>query len=99
MSTLHKIPEIRDPQGGRNFIREGDDVKVLAGPGNKQTYLARFLYGEIDEEGNLVQVSVYGAKGERAPLTRIFRPERLQRVAQTKSGEKVSRTRGADQDQ
>ena len=97
MSKLTKVTEIHDPQGGRNRIREGDDVRVLAGPGNKQSFPARFLYAEANEEGTVIQVVVYGAATrKRAPSTRTFVPTRIKRVAQTRQGEKVTHVRGVN---
>lgn len=62
MSNYVRVTEIRDPQGGRNMIREGDGVKVDAGPGEKSSWKARFRYAEIDEAGQIVQITVVGGR-------------------------------------
>lgn len=62
--SLTRTDLIADPQGGRNLIRAGDAVKVRPAPGaDKQSFLARFKYGEVDEFGRLVQATVIGGRG------------------------------------
>ena len=90
--TKTRVEEIKDPQGGRNYIRHGDGVKVTAGPGDKQSFKARFMYAVVDDDGVIVEVTVYGGKGfdpakpdmeqDAVVKTRTLRPCRIRRMSQ-----------------
>lgn len=79
--------EVTEYRVGRNFIRVGDTVKVKSRPGKRDAHLAR-VRRIITVEGEVVEIEVVGPKGFRT-----FLPERIERVAQTKGGEKVARKR------
>lgn len=74
---------------GRNFIRAGDTVRVRpSAPGRRDGYLARFQHAELDDAGNVRWVEVVGGpRGRHA--TRSLRLDRIERVAQTKHGERI----------
>lgn len=81
--SKQKITEIKDPQGGRNLIREGDAIKVAAGIGNKTSFIGTFLGATVGPDGSIDCIDVVGKCGFRS-----IRPSRVHRVAQTKHGEK-----------
>lgn len=78
--------EIRDPQGGRNFIRRGDTVKVS--PPGSTTFKARFHHAVLDDDGSIIEIEVFGGPAQRCPAFRTVRPHSVYRVAQTKGGER-----------
>jgi hypothetical protein len=79
-----KTDTIRDPQGGRNMIRQGDIVRVRPSrPGARDGFNATFRTATVDDDGNVVDIEVYGGHGGRAAI-RTLRPERIQRRAQTR---------------
>lgn len=72
---------------GRNFVRVGDTVKVTADPGRRNGYEARVRKIEVDDDGEVTVVHVVStARGYRS-----YRPERIERRAQTRGGERVER--------
>lgn len=69
---------------GRNFIRVGDAVK--AKPFGRKTFgLAKVTRIDIDDQGEVVGVEV---KDERSTSVRTVTPDRIKRIALTKSGAK-----------
>jgi hypothetical protein len=84
-----RVTEIRDPQGGRNFIRSGDRVKVRPQLGRKGGFTATFEYADVTPRDRLViSITVFGGPRGRAAW-RTFRPEHIFRKAQTRDGEAV----------
>jgi hypothetical protein len=82
---MHKVSEYRQ---GRNFIRVGDVVRVKALPGKRNGFEAKVRAIAVDEHtGEPVEVEVFGGTRGRA-MVRTFRPERIERVAQTRRGER-----------
>jgi hypothetical protein len=87
---MHKVSEYRR---GRNFIRVGDVVRVKALPGKRDGFEARVRAIAVDERsGEPVEVEVFGGYRGRA-MVRTFRPDRIERVAQTRRGERRERAR------
>jgi hypothetical protein len=80
-----KVSEYRQ---GRNFIRVGDVVRVKALPGKRNGFEAKVRAITVDEHtGEPVEVEVFGGARGRA-MVRTFRPDRIERVAQTRRGER-----------
>lgn len=74
---------IRDPQGGRHMIREGDTVHVgPSKPGKRDGFDAVFLRAKVDA-GQLAEVEVYGGKPGHE-MIRTFVPERIRYRRQPK---------------
>lgn len=81
------VTVIRDPRGGRNYIRKGDTVHVdPSQPGKHDGFDARFIGARVDGNGNVIDVEVYGARRDRAPALRTLRPERIRRTRRTVRG-------------
>lgn len=78
----NRVSEVRV---GRNFIREGDLVRVKPTLGRHDGFDARFRYAEI--EGDRTTVCVVGAPRGRAICTRFFPLDRIERRQQTHGGE------------
>ena len=94
ITTLQPTNRLGEIRLGRNFIREGDTVKVLPSrPGKRDGFVAKFLYATVNEDGSINYVEVLGAPTGRCPAWRSLPVERIGRVSQTKGGEKVERTR------
>lgn len=78
--------KVQQYRAGRNFIRVGDTVKVKPMPGRRNGFKAVVRAISIDEgSAEVVEVEVFGGPAGRA-MTRTFRAERIQRVAQTRQG-------------
>lgn len=85
-----KVSEYRR---GRNFIRVGDVVRVKALPGRRNGFEAKVRAITVDERnGEPVEVEVFGGARGHA-MVRTFRAERIERVAQTRRGERRERAR------
>lgn len=94
MNKFTRVTEIADPQGGRNRIRANDAVKVTKGGADRSSFLAEFRYADVDDDGNVVQITVFGGpkydpafpwNGQHRlahALTRTVVPKRVQRVSQ-----------------
>lgn len=77
---LATVTVIRDPQGGRNFVRKGDTVHVdPSAPGRRDGFDARFIEAHVDGDGVVVDIEVYGGRDGRASV-RTFRPGRVRRT-------------------
>ncbi len=73
---------------GRNFIRVGDVVRVKAAPGKRNGFTATVRAIKIDERtGQVGEVEVFGGPVGRA-MIRTFRRERIERVAQSRNGQR-----------
>lgn len=73
--------EIRDPQGGRNLIRQGDTVRVgPSKPGRKDGFDAEFRRAHV-VNGVVTEIEVFGGRRGRAAV-RTFIPERIRRRVQ-----------------
>ncbi|HSH62229.1 MAG TPA: hypothetical protein VK988_21795 [Acidimicrobiales bacterium] len=82
---LAKVAEYRT---GRNFIRVGDVVRVRATAGKRNGFMATVRAIFVDERTNEVaHVEVFGGRAGQA-MVRSFCPERIERVAQTRNGER-----------
>lgn len=80
-----KVNEYRQ---GRNFIRVGDVVRVKPLPGKRNGFEAKVRAITVDEEtGEPIEIEVFGGYRGRA-MVRTFRPDRINRVAQTRQGER-----------
>lgn len=76
---------------GRNFIRVGDVVRVRAAPGKRNGFKATVRAIKIDERtGQVGEVEVFGGPAGRA-MVRTFRRDRIERVAQSRNGERRER--------
>ena len=85
-----KVSEYRR---GRNFVRVGDVVRIKALPGKRNGFEAKVRAITVDERtGEPVEVEVFGgARGQG--MIRTFRADRIERVAQTRRGERRERVR------
>lgn len=81
-----KTTEIRDPQGGRNFIRYGDKVRVK--PKGRNSWIGEFHYATLNEAGELVSLTIWGGPPGHAMWHEVW-PAQVFRVAQTRNGEAV----------
>lgn len=82
-AVVARVNEIRDPQGGRNMIREGDVVFVSPSrPGRRDGFEATFRFAKT-VNGRVEYVEVYGGPHGRAGL-RSIRPERIKRRSQAR---------------
>ncbi len=73
---------------GRNFIRVGDVVRVRPEPGKRNGFMAKVRAILVDEQTReVIEVEVFGGRAGRA-MVRTFCPERIERVAQTRNGER-----------
>jgi hypothetical protein len=71
---------------GRNFIRVGDHVRVKPSGRKRDGFRAVVRTIRVDEEtGHVREVEVFGGAGGRA-MIRTFRPDRIERLAQTHKG-------------
>jgi hypothetical protein len=77
-----KVQEYR-PDGARNYIRVGDTVRVASSPGRRDGHLGRIHEIVTDGDGEVIDITVVGDTGFRTYL-----PHRIQRIAQTKGGER-----------
>lgn len=85
---MQRVTEWR-PDGGRNFVRLDDEVKVLPSrPKKRDGFMARVKEIKADDEGTVIEVTVVGGCGFKT-----VRPDRIQRVAQTKGGAAKERVR------
>ena len=73
---------IRDPQGGRNLIRQGDLVHVKSAPGKRDGFDANFRRAKI-VGGQVTEIEVWGGTHGRAAF-RTFIPARIVRRSQRK---------------
>ena len=70
---------------GRNFINLGDVVRVRALHGKRNSFRARVRCIKVDRlTGEVAEVEVFGGPAGRE-MVRTFRPERIERVAQTRA--------------
>ncbi len=78
---------------GRNFVRVGDVVRIKALPGKRNGFEAKVRAITVDERtGEPVEVEVFGgARGQG--MIRTFLADRIERVAQTRRGERRERGR------
>jgi hypothetical protein len=73
---------------GRNFIRIGDVVRVKAAPGKRNGFTATVRAIKMDERTRQVgEVEVFGGPAGRA-MVRTFRRDRIERVAQSRNGQR-----------
>jgi hypothetical protein len=88
-----RVLKVSEYRRGRNFIRVGDVVRVKALPGRRNGFEAKVRAITVDERnGEPVEVEVFGgARGQG--MIRTFRAERIERVAQTRRGERRERAR------
>lgn len=85
--TPDTVDEIRQ---GRNWIRKGDTVRVLPSkPGKRDGFLATFHYAASDG----TYAEVFGGPAGRCPATRTLPLDRIARVVQTRSGQRLDRVR------
>lgn len=73
MTRLYKVLDVKI--NGR-MVNEGDIVKVKPTPGRRDGFDGRFMNADIDDEGRVHCVTVYGGRGERKAI-RSFLPERI----------------------
>ncbi len=86
---MTETTEYRFP-GTRNFIRAGDLVRVAKAGADRSGFDARVQRFVLDgDQVSYVDVVVVG--GPRRGTFRSVRPERIQRKAQTRNGERVER--------
>lgn len=79
---------IEEYRVGRNFIRVGDVVRAKPSrPGKHDGFDSRVRRILADAEGHPTGVEV---KDPRNGAVRTLRPERIERKAQTRNGEKVA---------
>jgi hypothetical protein len=88
-----RVLKVNEYRRGRNFIRVGDVVRVKALPGKRNGFEAKVRAITVDERnGEPVEIEVFGgARGQG--MIRTFRAERIERVAQTRRGERRERAR------
>lgn len=90
MTTLVSLTEY---QVGRNYIRVGDIVRVRPSrPRRRDGFEAKVAAIRADEAGDVQEVDVHG-DGSVNWATRTIRPERIERVAQVRGGERRERKR------
>ena len=88
MKSRRGMLAVDEYRRGRNFIRVGDVVRVTATPGKRNGFLATVRAIFLDEQTyDVSEVEVFGGPPGRA-MVRTFRPERIQRRAQTRNGER-----------
>lgn len=73
MTRLHKVLDVKI--NGR-IVNEGDTVKVKPMPGRRDGFDAKFMNADVDDEGRVYTVTVYGGRGERKAI-RSYLPERI----------------------
>lgn len=79
-----KLVKVQQYRTGRNFIRVGDTVKVLPTAGKRNGFKAVVRGIRLDEgTREVAEIEVYGGPPGHA-MARTFRPDRIQRVAQTR---------------
>ena len=80
------IVKVQQYRAGRNFIRVGDAVKVKATPGRRNGFKAVVRAIRVDEgTQEVAEVEVYGGPPGHA-MARTFRRDRIERVAQSRNG-------------
>lgn len=85
--------KVQQYRSGRNFIRVGDTVKVKPAPGKRNGFKAVVRAIKVDEDtGAVGEVEVFGGSAGRA-MARTFRADRIERVAQTRRGERMAKAR------
>lgn len=72
MTQLHKVTSATI---NRRVVMKGDAVRVKPSPGRKDGFEATFMNADIDSEGRVHCVTVYG--GKRAKGIRSYLPERI----------------------
>lgn len=80
------MEQLTEYRTGRNFIRIGDVVRVRPRPGRRDGFEARVRPIRADSAGEVSEVEVFGGPAGRSAV-RTFRPDRIERVAQTRNGE------------
>lgn len=71
---------------GRNFINVGDVVRVRSLHGRRNGFQARVRGIKVDRlSGEVAEIEVFGGPAGKE-MVRTFRPERIERVAQTRAG-------------
>lgn len=79
------MPKVERFQLGSRWVEKGHVVTVLpSAAGKHDGFEARVIFGVADSDGTLREVTVFGARGKKAPATRSFRPERLRAKNQPK---------------
>jgi len=76
-TRLHRVEEIRDPQGGRNILRRGDPVKVDPGRSESRRWRAKFVHADLDTNDEIIQITVYGGKGYNPALPTRKQPNAI----------------------
>lgn len=96
MSEIKKggrLVKVQQYRTGRNFIRVGDTVKVRATQGKRNGFKAVVRGIRLDEgTGEVAEIEVYGGPPGHA-MARTLRPERIQRVAQSRNGNRKGQSR------
>lgn len=79
------MPKVERFQLGSRWVEKGHVVNVLpSAKGKHDGFEAKVIYAVTDDEGNVREVTVHGARGKKAPATRTLRPERLRAMVQPK---------------
>lgn len=60
---MTRVMEVRDPQGGRNFLRAGDPVRVTPGAAERRSWRGVFRWAELNEAGEVTAITVIGGAG------------------------------------
>ena len=88
-----RMLKVSEYRRGRNFIRVGDVVRVKVLAGKRNGFEANVRAITVDERtGEPVEVEVFGGARGRG-MIRTFRADRIERVAQTRRGERRGRVR------
>lgn len=86
------MPQLTEYRTGRNYIRIGDVVRVRPRPGRRDGFEARVRSIRGDDAGEVNEVEVFGGPAGRQAI-RTFRPDRIERVAQSRHRESRSQAR------
>jgi hypothetical protein len=77
--SMQKVHEFK--LRGRQVIA-GDFVKIAPTPGKRDGFEGKVKYALVDEDGELVEVTVFGGRSGRAPSFRSVRPIRVTTFSQ-----------------
>ena len=63
------------------LVSQGTEIKVRhSAPSVRDGFKAQFWRALINDNGELLEITVFGSPGSIAPAMRTFKPERIERI-------------------
>lgn len=87
--------QITEYRVGRNFVRLGDVVHITGPTAGKRGFDAVVKQIVADDNEVVAEVHVSVVTGKQAGFSRVVRPERVERKAQTRNGKPIEVRRPA----